>query len=285
MSKESTRKCPDCDGEDFYALFGGKGNGKCSNCHGKGEVWSIGEGLEVFRLDLEKVEACKTCSGTGQCQTCGGTGFEYYNDDHKVYSSETSSNHYDNSGSYDNYSNSSYNDTPSTDFISSFFGSIVMIGLFFLIQELVCNKGSSEQKNFQDNEKQLISVRCPQCNGERVININVHCYSCEGSGLIICKGCNGKRNQACDYFYCAGKGYFTCTGCDGNGEFGASAHIKCEECEGTGKMTCPACTGSGRVQCSMCLGKGKTQCKLCSGKGEYASKEKCSTCNGKGSIY
>ncbi|MCX6316047.1 MAG: hypothetical protein NTW29_02050 [Bacteroidetes bacterium] len=294
MSKESSRKCPDCDGEDFYAFFGGKGDGNCSNCHGKGEVWSIGEGLEVFRLDLEKVEACKTCNATGQCQTCGGTGYEYYDD----YDTSTpQSMHSGESSSYDDSYSSSYdhrysdNSSKTTDSGSSFFsavlGVVTLVIIYCLLQEFVCNNGSKnlqENNRYQRNESKVIWLTCDQCNGRGSINKESSCMSCSESGVIVCKSCNGKGDRKCDYFYCAGKGYFVCTGCDGEGEFGGSAHIKCDECNGTGRMTCPNCIGTGRDICSTCSGKKELKCNVCSGIGKIVSNESCPGCNGIGQV-
>lgn len=90
------------------ALFGGRGDGRCSACHGTGvdEVSSVFNSL----VDAGKDE-CKVCSGTGQCQTCGGTGVVYYDEG-------TDSGSYQNegSGSYRNESSGSrYSDSPSFD--------------------------------------------------------------------------------------------------------------------------------------------------------------------------
>lgn len=72
----STRNCPDCDGPDLSSFFSSGGDGRCRNCHGKGEVFDIGEALYgiVSFNDKEPLVTCEVCSGTGQCQTCGGTG-------------------------------------------------------------------------------------------------------------------------------------------------------------------------------------------------------------------
>lgn len=72
----STKRCPDCDGPDLSSFFSYRQNGKCSNCHGKGEIYGIREAIYsiVSFSDEPETSPCEVCSGTGQCQTCGGTG-------------------------------------------------------------------------------------------------------------------------------------------------------------------------------------------------------------------
>ena len=95
MGKDSKRKCPDCDYNlSIYAVLD-KGDGRCRNCDGTGEV--ADPLVEFFTLGVEKGDTtCKVCSGTGQCQTCGGTGYEYYYDDDDNNETENrSSDNYD----------------------------------------------------------------------------------------------------------------------------------------------------------------------------------------------
>jgi len=90
------------------ALFGGRGDGRCSACHGTGvdEVSSVFNSL----VDAGK-DDCRVCSGTGQCQTCGGTGVVYYDEDN-----DSGSYRNEGSGSYRNESSGSrYSDSPSFD--------------------------------------------------------------------------------------------------------------------------------------------------------------------------
>lgn len=108
MSKEYHKECPVCDGPDMAALFGGRGDGRCSACHGTGvdEVSSVFNSL----VDAGKDE-CKVCSGTGQCQTCGGTGVVYYDEDNDSGSNrneDSGRNRYESSGGR-------YSDSPAFD--------------------------------------------------------------------------------------------------------------------------------------------------------------------------
>lgn len=54
--------CPDCDGPAIDFGYGA-GDGKCSVCHGIGNL-----GLTMLGNE------CYKCNGTGVCQTCGGSG-------------------------------------------------------------------------------------------------------------------------------------------------------------------------------------------------------------------
>lgn len=110
MSKDSMRRCPDCRGDDFYALFGGKGNGECKPRDGTGCIYGPGNAVAsigTFGM-VENYHTCGTCGGSGQCQTCGGTGYEYYNesyerDDHdeQTTGTQSSSDSYSSYGDYD----------------------------------------------------------------------------------------------------------------------------------------------------------------------------------------
>lgn len=104
--KENTRECPDCDGSDYGSLFGNKGNGRCRQCKGTGEIHGFADAfgsIATFNT-VEPYHTCEYCHGNGQCQTCGGTGLEYYNED--VYDNEN-----DKSSTYSSYSDhASYSD-------------------------------------------------------------------------------------------------------------------------------------------------------------------------------
>lgn len=290
MSKEYSRQCPDCDGPDLGSLFN-KGDGRCRECHGTGvdEVSSIFNSL----VDAEK-DRCRVCSGTGQCQTCGGTGYEYYDDydtstSQTIHSSESSSYGDSYSSSHDHSCSDYSSETTGSggSFVASLLGIITLIIVYYLLQEFVCNKGSSnlqENNRFQQYENKATWVTCDQCNGRGSLNKEIGCTTCSDSGVITCKNCNGKGDIKCNYFNCYGKGYYVCTTCDGDGEFGASAHIRCTFCNETGRSTCTNCKGTGREVCSMCSGKKELKCNVCSGKGSIASIEVCPACNGSGQI-
>ncbi len=295
MSKEGTRKCPDCNGDDFYALFSGKGDGNCSYCHGKGEVWSIGEGLEVFRLDIEKVKTCKTCSGTGQCQTCGGTGYQYYDQDNYESSDNSYKEEKSNiSSGADFYSSSDYKQYTQKSSGDSSLSGIVGLIIFIVVGAIIFeNTCGSDSKRI--NQKATVSTICPDCNASRILEISEKCSFCNGRGNFVCKVCNGTKNYACGS--CQRAGLIRCHQCDGNVNLG---YIDCRQCNKNGyifddndnKIDCPSCKGKriricvkcqgfGYLDCPRCKRNGYWDCNNCKGVGNL----KCSHCSTSGKIY
>jgi len=65
-------KCPDCDGDSMLDPTG-RGNGKCSECHGSGGELDPLDGLAEALSNSP--QTCKECGGSGDCQTCGGDGY------------------------------------------------------------------------------------------------------------------------------------------------------------------------------------------------------------------
>jgi hypothetical protein len=59
------QRCPDCHAVE---ILSGRGNGKCSACHGGGKVGTIVDDIGGGK------RACPKCHGSAQCQTCGGLG-------------------------------------------------------------------------------------------------------------------------------------------------------------------------------------------------------------------
>ena len=82
MAKDGAKECTDCANPDIehISIFGGKGDGRCSECRGEGTICDIGDVISGL-AGFDNFHECEKCSGTGQCQTCGGTGFEYYYED------------------------------------------------------------------------------------------------------------------------------------------------------------------------------------------------------------
>lgn len=105
MSKDYSR-CPDCDATDIMGggLFGNKGNGRCSNCHGEGRVPDAIRGMAAPFVGCDTDEPCEVCSETGQCQTCGGTGYVYYNEDSYGDDQERKDDDSSNDSYYESYS-------------------------------------------------------------------------------------------------------------------------------------------------------------------------------------
>jgi len=61
------KRCPSCDSVVILSLPDA-GNGKCSNCHGRGTTNTIVNDISGSN------SKCWKCKGTGICLTCGGSG-------------------------------------------------------------------------------------------------------------------------------------------------------------------------------------------------------------------
>lgn len=105
MSKDYS-KCPDCDGIDIMGsgLFGSRGDGRCSHCHGEGRVPDAIRGLAAPFVGCDPAEVCEVCSGSGQCQTCGGTGYVWSEEESSKGGDDRQDNY---SSGYDPYYESS----------------------------------------------------------------------------------------------------------------------------------------------------------------------------------
>jgi hypothetical protein len=60
-------RCPDCESLVVTSIPE-RGNGKCSNCHGRGTTNTIANDISGSGTK------CPKCNGTGACQTCNGSG-------------------------------------------------------------------------------------------------------------------------------------------------------------------------------------------------------------------
>ena len=86
MTKDSKDACTDCNGT-IYGFHTPYGDGKCSECKGKGYltdyVGGMMKGIAAGLLGdpADSDYECPECSGTCQCQKCRGTGWIYYNSD------------------------------------------------------------------------------------------------------------------------------------------------------------------------------------------------------------
>jgi len=98
MAKNDFTGCPSCAITNYG--FGGRGDGKCSPCWGKGQIYGFTDAFQAtatFGMAPDH-HKCKICSGTGQCQRCGGTGYIHFNKKvkkEKKYKSSYSSESYD----------------------------------------------------------------------------------------------------------------------------------------------------------------------------------------------
>lgn len=89
---------------------------------------------------------------------------------------------------------------------------------------------------------------------------------------------------------CDGSGRMTCGNCEGDGDYecyecDGNGTEDCNNCDGEGELECPDCDGTGHVDgedgeedCDKCNASGKIDCDECDGKG----KEDCSYCDGDG---
>jgi hypothetical protein len=62
-------QCTSCDSVE---IFGMRGDGNCSVCHGTGKEQGLG-GLGADALGFDRQD-CYACGGSRKCQTCGGRG-------------------------------------------------------------------------------------------------------------------------------------------------------------------------------------------------------------------
>lgn len=153
MSKEFSKKCPDCDGPDMDALFGSRGDGRCSVCDGTG----IDEVKSVFNsLVGAKKDPCDVCSGTGQCQTCGGTGVVFYNE-------EPDTIYYRNKGHKKRRKKNTSRIQPTGDNDGELTGAVIGLLLLFLIVVSIYNyfKGPDKPAPIADRQEQTSPVASP----------------------------------------------------------------------------------------------------------------------------
>ena len=74
-----------------------------------------------------------------------------------------------------------------------------------------------------------------------------------------------------------------CENCNGSGR------VSCYECDGDGRVDCGRCDGDGEVDCNDCDGSGTISCSRCDGEGQIEGDEEgemkeCPDCNGNGQI-
>ena len=73
-----------------------------------------------------------------------------------------------------------------------------------------------------------------------------------------------------------------CDNCNGSGR------VSCYECGGDGRVDCGRCDGDGEVDCSNCDGNGTVNCSTCDGDGEIEGENgkmnECPDCNGNGQV-
>lgn len=111
---------------------------------------------------------------------------------------------------------------------------------------------------------------------EDIIQEEIDCSDCDGTGSIRCQDCNGLGEERCQE--CDGRGdlpcdncqngVVTCTRCEGD------ERIACEECDSDGLFTCSTCGGDGFVPCGMCDGETVVACNRCDGDGRL----ECTNC-------
>lgn len=118
----------------------------------------------------------------------------------------------------------------------------------------------------------------------RTVEYFENCYTCGGTGQVLCPRCNGT-------------GYYRkmCSRCNGSGGHNRSRCIYCsgkgyteDNVFGSGNQRCISCNGTGYIEnsCQWCGGSGyETEtCDVYAAYGNKSHKVLCSTCNGCGKI-
>ena len=151
------------------------------------------------------------------------------------------------------------------------------------IDSQILHKLDERTKLVYSVESNISPLPCPVCSGSKVLP----CPTCSGTKIIKCKNCKGKGLIICKK--CGGEGGTECPKCDGEGRIEACvgnfasgepkySMLKCNHCNGTGKITCSVCHGNAKKKCITCDGSGYLKCYICDENGQI----ECHNCKGTG---
>ena len=145
--------------------------------------------------------------------------------------------------------------------------------------------------------KGYFTYTCAKCDGNGIIysgyqeTRNVGCTSCGGLGVVPCKDC---ANYGYNYCTACSSGQVKCEACDGSGRLvkifeGEYIFIGCGLCDRKGYHICYSCGGKGKITCRSCFGEGRKLCPVCKGSGgspvtysKINDEGECKACNGTG---
>lgn len=184
MSKDERECCPNCDSPEIgaAALFGSRGNGRCSNCHGEGIVYGIGDAISSIGTfgSTNNYHTCEICSGTGQCQKCGGNGYYYYS---STSSTKAEPKYSNSSNDYSDYSYSSHS-TSKSDSGNSFFQIVSFVVIGAIILGLLNSLGiiNTNSNTTLPNENRIPT----QPNTDPTLNNNSKVEDCQTNGTGEC---------------------------------------------------------------------------------------------------
>lgn len=97
------------------------------------------------------------------------------------------------------------------------------------------------------------------------------CFTCHGTGALLCNRCNGTKEQECQK--CKGSGHINYGPVRGlnSPAFGKAKTTLFEGWGLHGSGECNRCKGYGKHECSKCKGSGIVECLKCGGTGTFIS--------------